>query len=491
MRLSQLTKGLAVKPGVGDPEITLLTEDSRRVRPGAMFVAIAGTEQDGHAFVREALDRGAAAVMVERADSVPPAAAAHAVATSTRRALALLASRFHGNPASGLSLVGFTGTFGKTTTSDILRALFDAAGKRPAVIGSLGVRFGDFHDPGDGLTTPAPPQLHEWLAAVKARGAGTVIMEVTSHALRLERVCGLRFDGGLIAAVLPGEHTDFHRTYEDYVGAKRLFLDYLNPESVLAFDADNRAARRLGVEASVTTRSGVTFAGRKEASVFIENLAFDDRGVVFTVRSAFFDGPEPVRSALLGRPNARNAGMALAYALAAGIPMSTAKPVLERLQPLRRRMERYDVGGRTVLDDTAGHPDSLHAVFDVVGMLRRDNLTVVWAIRGSRGAEINAANAAALADLASEHGADELIVTAASDEVEPKDRVRNAEVDAARAALDARGRRYVFEDTLEGAMTRAAGGSRAGDLIVLVGAQGMNEGRRLLHQVLLDEERPR
>ncbi|MBI2220567.1 MAG: hypothetical protein HYU53_05110 [Acidobacteria bacterium] len=491
MRLSELTKGYALKPGAGDPEITLVTEDSRRVRPGALFVAIAGTTRDGHAFVREALDRGAAAVVVERPEAAPPGAAAHAIAPSTRRALAVLASRFHGNPATGLSVIGFTGTFGKTTTSDILRALFEAAGRRPAVIGSLGARFEDFYDRGDGLTTPAPPQLQEWLSAVRERGARTVIVEVTSHALRLERVHGLKFDGGLIAAVMPGEHTDFHRTYDDYVAAKRLFLDHLRPEATLAFDADNRAARTLGLEAPVATRAGMTFSGRGEASVFLESAVFDDRGVSLTVRSTFFDGRADVRSALLGRRNARNAGLALAYAVAAGIPMETAREVLERLQPLRRRMERFDVSGRTVLDDTAGHPDSLHAVFEVVGMLRRERLIVVWAIRGGRGPHINTAIASALADLASEHGAEELIVTAAADEVEPKDRVRAGEVDAARAALDARGRRYVFEETLERAMARTAACSRAGDLVVLAGAQGMNEGRRLLHQVLLDEQRPR
>lgn len=488
MRLSALMHGLSLKTGVGDPEITLITEDSRRVRPGALFVAVPGTSQDGHAFLRDALNRGAAALVVESAEALPASGVAHAVVPSTRQALALLASRFHGNPAASLRLIGFTGTFGKTTTSDVLRSLLAAATLQPAVIGSLGARFADFHDPGEGLTTPSPPQLHEWLATVKRRGADTAILEVTSHALRLGRVDGLELDGGLIAAIMPGEHTDFHRTYEDYVGAKRRLLGFLKKDAVLAYDADNRASRTLASEANVGVRAGISFEGRGDATFRIQNLRFDDRGAEFTIAGRV--DREHVRSALLGRPNARNVALALAYALASGMPIADAIPVLGQLRPLRRRMERFDVSGRTVLDDTAGHPDSLHAVFDVVRLLRRDRLWVVWAVRGSRGTQVNSANAAALADLADEHDAEELIVTAADDVVEPRDRVTGEEADVVRRTLDERGRRYLFDEMLEDAMRRVAARSRAGDLIVLVGAQGMNEGKGLLHEVLLDEQRP-
>jgi UDP-N-acetylmuramoyl-L-alanyl-D-glutamate--2,6-diaminopimelate ligase len=446
--------------------------------------------QDGHAFVRDALDRGAAAVVVERGDAVPATSVAHAVVPSTRPVLAQLAARFHGEPGASLHLIGFTGTFGKTTTSNVLCALLNAAGMKPAVIGSLGARFGEFHDPGEGLTTPSPPQLHEWLAAVKRRGADAAIVEVTSHALHLRRVDGLKFDGGLIAAIMPGEHTDFHRTYQEYIAAKRLFLSYLNPDAALAFDADNRASRQFGSEAAVATRAGVSFDHRDGAALRVDAVSMDEAGAVFNIQGSLANGGDRVRSALLGRPNVRNVALALAYALASGLPLAEAKPVLERLQPLRRRMERFDAAGRIVLDDTAGHPDSLHAVFEVVGLLRRARLWVVWTIRGSRGSDINASNASTLADLVDEHGAEDLIVSSAADTVEPKDAVVEAEVDAVRRTLQNRGRPYTFEETLEGAMRQIAGRSRAGDLLVFVGAQGMNDGKRLLHEVLLDEQRP-
>ena len=478
MRLSALTRGFGLRAGAGDPEITLVTEDSRQVRPGALFVAVRGTYLDGHAFIGQALDRGAAAVVVERAEAVPPRSVACAVVPNARQALATAAARFHGNPAERLSLIGFTGTFGKTTTSEILRALLDAAGMKPGVMGSLGARFEEFHDAGSGLTTPAPPQLHAWLARMQEAGARTVIMEVTSHALRLERVAGLTFGGGLIAAIMPGEHTDFHRSYEDYVAAKRIFLDYLQPDALLAYDADNRAARELAREATVSRKFGFALGAGVPDVTHIRNISLDANGASFYLR----DGP--VHSTLLGRPNVRNAALALTYALAAGMPLTEAVPVLASLRPLRRRMELCRVAGRHVLDDTSGHPDSLLALFEVVELLERNRLWVVWAIRGNRGAEINRTNALLLADLIALQQASGFFVTASDDEVDETDRVRADEIDAVRAALQLKGRLYDFSPDLATTMKRIAQQSGAGDLVVLAGAQGMNAGRRLLEQAL-------
>jgi len=483
MRLSALAKGLTVKDGRGDPEVTLVTEDSRKVRPGAVFVAVRGTLMDGHTFVRQALDRGAVAVVVEDAGAVPPGSP-HVIVPSSVEALGLMAARFHGNPAASLELIGFTGTFGKTTTSDILRALLEAAGSKPAVIGSLGARFGAFHDPGEGLTTPAAPELHAWLAELKRRGADSVIMEVTSHALRLRRVRGLTFAGGLLAAIMPGEHTDFHRTYADYVAAKRLFLDYLAPDALLAYDADNRAARQLAADAAVGRKAGFSMGAWVQGALEIRHVRLDQHGAAFDVNGS------TLRSALLGRPNARNAALALTYALASGLSLDAATPVLAALRPLPRRMERTTAGGRVVLDDTSGHPDSLMSLFEVVELIPRERLWIVWAIRGSRGVDVNRANALALADLASLHGAEDLVVTAAADATEPKDGVAPEEVDTVRAALALRGRGFAFHDALTAAVGDVATRSRPGDLIVLAGAQGMDRGRPLLDEMLAKEERP-
>jgi UDP-N-acetylmuramoyl-L-alanyl-D-glutamate--2,6-diaminopimelate ligase len=479
MRLSELAAGFDVAARL-DPEISTITEDSRKVVPGSLFVAVRGTALDGHAYVPDALTRGAAAVAVERAGTVPPDVAQIRV-PSGRTALAELAARFYGSPAKDIAIVGFTGTFGKTSTSEVLRSLLTAHGIAAAVIGSLGARFGDLRIDTGVLTTPGPVELNAALRQLVSAGATKVILEVTSHALKLQRVHGLRFRDGLMAAIMPGEHTDFHRTYDEYVGAKRLFLDHLAPDSTLAFDADNHSARLLAVAAPSSRPAGVSVEGRN-AELQLYDILVDAGGATFNVAGALAgsDSGARLHSSLLGRGHLRNVALALASALAAGVPVGVAADVLRTLRPLRRRMERFEAGGRLILDDTAAHPDSFRATFDVAALLPAGRLVVVYALRGRRGVDINRRNALSLADLSAIHGADTLIVTGADDFSSDKDRAQTNEVDATRQELVRRGSRFVWHDTLAAAIRNAIERTEAGDLILLIGAQGMDEGKQLI-----------
>lgn len=474
MRLSELAPEHFVA-GTADPDLSGLTEDSRRITAGMLFVAVAGTALDGHSYISDALTRGAAAVVSERAVDSPRVAFLQV--PSARRALASMAARFYGEPAHSLEIVGFTGTFGKTSTSDILRQLLAAGGARPGVLGSLGARFGAFYDPGNGLTTPAPVELHRALRGLKEAGANAAIVEVTSHALRMGRVDGLRFAGGLIAAIMPGEHTDFHSTYDDYLAAKRLFLDYLRADALLAYDADNLAAKTLVASARVGRTIGFSLDGNP-ADVCFTDVVTHAQGSAFNVRG------ERLQSALLGRGHLRNVALAVTYALGAGVSMDSVRNVLQTLQPLRRRMETYSAGGRTVLDDTAAHPDSFRAAFDVAALIPHQCIAVVYAIRGNRGADINGRNARAIADLTTRYGINTVIVTAASDCAGRADQAHEDEIAATRAALDADGRGYLWLDSLSDALAEAASRTKRGDLLLLLGAQGMNEGKRLLEEKL-------
>ena len=508
MRLSELAAGFSISPPGADPEITGLSEDSRRIAPGMVFVAVPGTSLDGHAYIAEAVERGAAAIVAERTGTIPSGVPVVRV-PSSRDVLALLAARFFQTARLPLSIVGFTGTFGKTSTSDVLRQLLDITGQRTGVLGSLGGRYKAFYDPGEGLTTPAPVELHRALRGLADAGATTVILEVTSHALRLGRVNGLRFDGGLLAAIMPGEHTDFHRSYEDYVEAKRLFLAELDPSALLAYDADNLAARRLVTEAAASAGHpsghghrrpldptspgipaqprraiGFTLEGR-DADVQFYDVLLDGKGATFSLggRALATQSGTRLHSPLLGRGHLRNVALALTYAIGIGLPATSARDVIASLTPLRRRMEQYDHDGRTILDDTAAHPDSLKATCDVAAMLPHGSLAVVYAVRGRRGPDINRMNAAALADLSFLHGVEPLIVTSSADRVGPMDMATGEEVDVTRQALVARGRRFVWHDFLADAIRDARARTNAGDLIVLVGAQGMNDGKALLMSV--------
>ena len=494
--LAQLAESFDVR-GDGSVEVTGVTEDSRAVEPGAVFVAITGTADDGRKYIPEAVARGAVAVAVERAEDAPEGVPA-VIVPSTRHARATLAERFHGNPGSELEIVGFTGTFGKTTTSHVLQLLLDAAGRRTAVVGSLGARFDGHAFELRGMTTPSPVLLQSVLRRMRDAGADTVVMEVTSHALRLDRVRGLQFGGGLIAAIRPGEHIDFHRNYEDYVDSKRRILDYLKPGALLAYDADNRAAasiarqredvRDVGFSLRRTSIGGEAAEGERRQDnirdrriLSMADAALDDRGAVFTI-----DGMH-VRSSLLGRANLRNVALALTFARQIGLPVADAKDVLARLQPLRRRMERMDIAGRIVLDDTAGHPESFDATFEVADLIPASRVIVAYALRGSRGAEINSRNAVSLADHAQTLGAARVVVTEAADTARSLDAVQPDEADAAREAFRGRGIDPAWHETMRGAMEDVARFSRPGDLVVLIGAQGMDAGRDELTKALRPE----
>jgi UDP-N-acetylmuramoyl-L-alanyl-D-glutamate--2,6-diaminopimelate ligase len=504
MRLSQLVDGFPVTPPDADPDINGITEDSRRVGAGTVFVAIPGTSLDGHAYISEAVKRGAAAIVAERTGTIPLGVPVVRV-PSSRAALAVFAARYYGTANIDLSLIGFTGTFGKTSTSEMLRAMLEAGGERTAVLGSLGARYGGFHDLGTGLTTPAPVELHRALRGLANAGATTVIMEVTSHALKLGRVEGLRFDGGLVAAIMPGEHTDFHRSYEDYVEAKRRFLAHVKADALLAYDADNLAARRIVMNTSGDEARGhahhshdsrraapapelsryrpIGFSlEQRDAEVQLCDVRMDASGATFALCGGAL-GPAAgitVRSPLLGRAHVRNLGLALTYAIGNGLAPDAVQGIVSSLTPLRRRMERYDAAGRTVLDDSAAHPDSIRATFEVAAQLARQAPAVVYAVRGHRGAEINRQNAIALADLCSLNGVEPLIVTSASDCTGPSDAASAAEIDATRQALVTRGRRFAWHDMLDDALTEVLDRTRAGDLIVLIGAQGMDDAKKLL-----------
>jgi UDP-N-acetylmuramoyl-L-alanyl-D-glutamate--2,6-diaminopimelate ligase len=478
-RLSDLARGFERRGE--DPVITGLSEDSRRIVPGMLFVAVRGSSLDGHEFIADAIRRGASAVAAERLDGIPEHVPALLVA-SGRRALGIFSERFFGEPRRELTLIGFTGTFGKTSTSDVLRRLLSAAGMPAGVIGSLGARYQDFHDPGSGLTTPAPPELHRMLRDLRSSGAETVIMEVTSHALRLERAVGLRFDGGLIAAIKSGEHTDFHGTFEEYLAAKRTFLDYLTDAALLAYDADNDASTGLAKGASTTRTVGFSIEGRQTELIFRE-VVLDRHGASFALAGPLAGSGGMLRSTLLGVGHLRNVALALTYALSSGVPISTASEILSTLEPLARRMERYDAAGRTVLDDTAAHPESLRATFEVAALLagrRMDRAAVVYAVRGMRGTGINQRNADALAQLTSDYGISRLMLTAAADAAGPHDRVRGEEADAARQTLLRRGFAFAWHDALRDALEAALAATSRGDLVVLVGAQGMNAARSML-----------
>ena len=303
-RLGQLFEGLGARVMTGaDVEVSGIAVDSRSVRPGDVFFALPGLRDDGRRYVAEALARGARAVV---ASDVAPEAPGWVVvrAEAARHLLGCVAARLAEEPTAGLTLVGVTGTNGKTTTTYLLEAIWQAAGFVPGIVGTIEYRYPGTRRPAP-FTTPEAPMLQELLAEMRQAGATHVVMEVSSHALVQERVTGCRFDAAVFTN-LTRDHLDFHGDLEAYYAAKaRLFLEHLpaggKPDPVAIVNTEDPHGGRL--HASVRTRA-VSFGHGREADVHLEGVETTLHGI----RGVLVLGAVPMRftSPLIGAPHAEN-----------------------------------------------------------------------------------------------------------------------------------------------------------------------------------------
>ncbi|HEX8409235.1 MAG TPA: UDP-N-acetylmuramoyl-L-alanyl-D-glutamate--2,6-diaminopimelate ligase [Thermoanaerobaculia bacterium] len=355
-----------------DVEISSVTPDSRLVTPGALFVAIRGTAKKGSEFIPQALEKGAAAVVAESGD-------VDVLVDDARAALALIAANFHGRPAEKLSLVGVTGTSGKTTTTRMLEAVLDAGGGPVGLIGTIEYRAGDERLLAD-RTTPDAVVLQEWFAKMVAAGVKHAVMEVSSHALALKRTYGVHFAAAVFTN-LSREHFDFHKDFEDYFAAKRILFDQIDrtrQTAVVNIDDEygRRLANELGANAMTFGRHSGDIRPADDLNISVEGL----RCTLVTPR-----GDIRLESKLLGLPNLYNWMGAIGAALVVGIPTEQIEAGIRNLTSVRGRFERVGDAAPTVIVDYAHKPDALekllHAVRDIAGQRR---VSVVFGCGGDR-----------------------------------------------------------------------------------------------------------
>ena len=387
MKLRDLLRDVPVRETRGDldVEITSVTPDSRLVRPGALFVAIPGTAKDGAEFIPQAIEKGASAIVCGAAAASAAESSGEGARRSTvlvedaRAALALIAANFHGRPADKLSLVGVTGTSGKTTTTRMIESVFDASGEPTGLIGTIEYRAGDERLTAD-RTTPDAVVLQEWFAKMVNAGVRHAVMEVSSHALALKRTYGVYFAAAVFTN-LSREHFDFHKDFEDYFAAKRILfdqIDRLRQTAVVNIDDEygRRLANELGETAMTFGRSGeADIRPAEDFVISVEGL----RGTVITPR-----GDIRVESNLLGLPNLYNWLGAIGACLVVGMPIETIEAGIRNLTSVRGRFERVASDrGPTVIVDYAHKPDALEKLLHAVRDIAKER--EVWVVFGCGG----------------------------------------------------------------------------------------------------------
>jgi UDP-N-acetylmuramoyl-L-alanyl-D-glutamate--2,6-diaminopimelate ligase len=357
--------------------VTGISYDSRTVEPGQVFVALKGTQADGSAFVQEALDRGAVAIVSEQ-PPFPASRVPWAVVLDARLALAQMAAAFFRHPSADMQVVGITGTNGKTTTAHLVASIFEAAGISCGIVGTVAYRIGDERREAT-RTTPEAPDVQRLLRQMVDRGCGACAMEVSSHALVLHRVEEVRFAAGVFTN-LTRDHLDFHKDMEAYFEAKRRLFDMLphGRPSLLNID-DPR-----GLSLADTVGRPMTFAIGRPADIMPGPLSFSLAGLTFAVRTP--SGTVHVRSRLVGRPNVYNILAAIGTGVALDLPLETIERGIESLDGVPGRFEivSSDKDEVSVVVDYAHTDDALRNLLETAQSLATGRLITVFGCGGDR-----------------------------------------------------------------------------------------------------------
>jgi UDP-N-acetylmuramoyl-L-alanyl-D-glutamate--2,6-diaminopimelate ligase len=483
-----LAAGGLPSAGSADVNVRRITIDSREVQSGDLFVAVEGESVDGHEHAGQAVVKGACAIIAERQLDLDADIPVIRVPNS-RRALARLAAAWYDFPARRVPIVGVTGTLGKTTVMSMLESILIRAGNRMGTIGSLGIRI-DGDAEVTGYTAPDPIILHGALSKIVGAGADLAAMEVTTHALAQERVHGIEYDMGLFINLVPLEHVDYHGSFRGYVEVKTKFFEHLKSGAPLVYSHDDRAVRGVVRDRDLYP---VGVGETEAADVRYEITAMDASGSRLTLRSStpirLLKGGErsfeiPIQLRTLGRSMAVNAALAATAALVAGADEEAVTEALASFPAPRRRMQVLRSEPFLVLDDTTAHPESIGVVFDVVKRLGRDRIHILIAIRGKRGVRINRTVAEALAIWLGQIPASTVVVTSSSEAADSLNRVTSREREAFLKKLETAGVAYEMRERLDEGVERLMERVQPGDLVLLLGAQGMDEGARLLEEYL-------
>ncbi len=378
MKLTDILKNAEVLTvnGSTDVEIRSLGIDSRKVSEGQLFFAISGTQVDGHRFIPNAVEAGAVAVVCEQLpESLNPAVCYIAVKNS-EYTLGLVASAFYGNPSQQLKLVGVTGTNGKTTTATLLYYMFKELGYKAGLLSTIVNYVGDKKVDAT-HTTPDAIHINSMLADMVADGCSYCFMEASSHAIAQQRIAGLSFVGGIFSN-LTHDHLDYHKTFDEYLKAKKKFFDSLSANAFALTNVDDRNGRVMVQNTKATVK---TYALRSMADFKCRIIEQGFEGMQLNI-----DGMD-VWTSFIGEFNAYNLTAVYAATRMLGVEKEEALRLLSLMKPVAGRFDYVrSAKGVTAVVDYAHTPDALVNVLTTINQLRRggERLITVVGCGGNR-----------------------------------------------------------------------------------------------------------
>lgn len=374
MKLSELLQNIPVVETrvSGDPDIGEVRYDSRAVQPGDLFVAIRGFETDGHKYIASALEKGAAAVVCEEA----PAGAPAVVVENARRALAQIGANRFGHPAEKLTMVGVTGTNGKTTTTYLIKHILERQGAKVGLIGTNQNLIGEEIVPTE-RTTPESYELHALFARMVGAGCTHCVMEVSSHSLALGRVYGIPFAAGVFTN-LTQDHLDFHHTMEEYRQAKAILFTMCEKGVI---NMDDPAGEKMLLDAQCPVE---TFSAKSDmADLAAKDIRLHADSVDFVASAE--EGIARVHLGIPGQFSVENALAALGACRALGVPLAGAAAAMKTAHGVKGRVEVVPTDtDYTVLIDYAHSPDGVENVLRAVRGFTKGRVIALFGCGGDR-----------------------------------------------------------------------------------------------------------
>jgi UDP-N-acetylmuramoyl-L-alanyl-D-glutamate--2,6-diaminopimelate ligase len=439
--------------------VTAVAYDSRRVVAGAVFVALRGLKADGAGFVPQARARGAGLIVSETARPESEQAP-WLVVSDARLALALLADAFYAHPSRRMRVVGVTGTNGKTTTAYLLAAMLDAADLKAGLLGTVTYRLGG-EEREASRTTPEAPDVQQLLDEMIRQGCRAAVMEVSSHALALKRVDGMRFAAGIFTN-LTRDHLDFHEDMENYFLAKRRLFEMLPADAPGAINLDDpRGSSLVDV-----CRKPITFAIARDADVTPGPLEFTLSGLSFEIRTP--RGPIAIESRLVGRPNVYNILAAAATAVAMDLPLEAIAAGVRTLPGVPGRFEVVSAPGDevTVVVDYAHTDDALRNLLETARPLAPRGLITVFGCGGDRDRTKRPLMGVVAARLS-----DVVLITSDNPRSEDPQRIIDEIKRGVPAAGQSSGRQAEIKTVVDGreAIVVAVDLARPGDIVLIAG----------------------
>lgn len=465
MRLRDLVRPLGEVAARGDldREITGVTDDSRHVSSGGLFVAVKGTQVDGHQYLGQAVSAGAGALVVEA--GCVPSGTLDALGVpvievrDSRHVLGVLASRFHGDPSCRLKMIGVTGTNGKTTTTYLCKSVLETAGAKVGLVGTVAYLIGNERIEAT-HTTPGAVELQGLFRRMVDAASDAAVMEVSSHALALDRTAGCEF-GTAVFTNLTQDHLDFHVDMEDYFHAKLRLFAGLGSESRAIVNVDDAYGARI----SAATRARVwSYAIDRPADLRAEDIRVSLDGVRFTAQTPA--GAVALRSPLVGRHNVYNILAAVGVGLEQGLALPTIAEGIANLRNVPGRFERVEAGQSfTVVVDYAHTEDALFRLLTTAEVVKTGRIITVFGCGGDRdrGKRPKMGRVSAVYS-------DVVVVTSDNPRTEDPEAIIREVVPGVQAGLREAGRgRYVVHVDRRAAIEEAVRTAQPGDLVLIAG----------------------